>query len=492
MTAVLLAAVALAAAPQPEGWAVVGLREPGEPKIADTVELLRGAVQNELGKKGRVHGAEETRARLGLPARSLEQVKDLLDASELYFFQLELDAARGNLELALAALVHAGGDVQAYERMRVARLLLAMVELTDKKRGSKEAARKQLERLAALLKSYRPDAAAYPKELVALYAEAQGAVAAAPRGKLQVTCKVPASCKAAHVWVDTVPAGVPGESIELPAGTYQVLVTDRFEKPAARSLTRDVEVRAGATASVTVDLGTEGAVEPDGGPAFLVPADREARTSALVVAAARVGAARTVGVWRTAGDAPRVHVAVIDPSTSRVEREAHVRLAGRTTLATAVEKLARFAVAGEATDGVVAPGAPGGGKAAEPAAAGTVDVGPSVAGAPGAVPVEAVAAPPAEGAPLRPLRVAKWATGAGAVLLAGVGSYFKYEALAEQEALDIQLERWGNVVPTDEIGRVHAQLDDIQSADDMAVGLWVGAGALLTTSAVLFVLDDGP
>ncbi len=477
LTAPLLALGLAAASAAPGSWAVLGVRVDGGVVVKDAVELVRGAAAHEVSAGGRVFDADETRSRLGLPSRTPREIRELVDTAELYYFQLELAPARRNLELALEALVQAGGDAESFERLRVARLLLAMVELADTRRpGGRERALAQLLPLAALRAVAAPSPQNYPKELVELFEQARREVAARPLGRLRAVCR-PTACADGQVWIDAAPSGVPGEWIPLPAGTWRLRVSDRFEAPRARSLTRELVVSAGVDVTVELDLAAEGALDPDGGPAFRSPADPDARLGALRLAAARSGAERTVGVLRVAGpDGDRLHVAVLEGVSGRLVREASIRLGPGLPLSAAAARLARFAVSGEAREGVVQAGADA------PDAGG--------AGTPTAAPADAVTPPAELSAHGTGITVAKWSSLGGAVLVGGLGLWFQKGASEESATLDASLRKWGGVVPTEEVDAVNQRLADIDAGEGRALGCFIGAGALAAGSAVLFWLDD--
>lgn len=473
LNATLLAlGLSLAAAP-PSTWAVLGVRVEGGLPVKEAVELVRGASVHEVGGDGRVFDADETRARLGLPSRDARAVQELVDTAELYFFQLELASARRNLELALESLVHAGGDAASFERLRVARLLLAMVELADTRRpGGRERALVQLEALAAVQPDATPSPQNYPKELVDLFDEAKRTTAARPRGRLRASCR-PSPCAGGQVWIDAAPAGVPGEAISLPAGSWRLRVSDRFEAPRLRSLTRELVLQPGDDVTVELDLAGEGALDPDGGPAFQSPDEPTARLGALRLAAARSGATRTVGVLRTSGTGgDRLQVSLIEGVSGRLLREASIRLGPDVPLSVAAAKLARFVVAGEAREGVTAL--------------------PVEAGEAGPVPLppEAVTPPEELSAHGPGITIAKWSTLGGAAVLGGLGWYFQRGATDENAALTADLNEWGGVVPQEEVDGVNRRLEAIDAGEARALGCFVSAGVLMAGSAVLFWLDD--
>jgi hypothetical protein len=459
MTAAVLLA-ALAAAPAPGEWAVIGLKDPGAEPVGPLVSLARGALAVELGPAGRILGPEETRARLGLPPPDLDAVRERLDAAELYYFQLELSAARRSVAGAIDALVRAGGTPEAWEWLRLARLLLASIELAPGTPASRERARDALLPLARVRPGERPSESAYPAEVLAAFDEAVRSAAAAPRGTLRVRCR--RSCPAAHVWIDGASADDAAVPVSLPAGAYHVVVTDSFDRPRLRSLAREVEVKAGAEATVEVDLEEEGALDAADGPSLLAPA--EARTGALVLAARRQVAEHLAAVWSTgAGDERRLHLAVVRPE-GRIERQAQIRV-GTAGEAAGLERLVHFAVSGELAPGVEDATLP-----------------------------EAVRAPVPEMPAPSPAPAwktwAKWSSAAAAVALAATGTWFAWDAERRDDRLQDRVAGWGGSVPVEHRGPVLAEREAIGGRRDLALGLLVGAGVAGAGAAVFFLFDD--
>lgn len=466
MTAAALLAVLAAAVLAPaDEWAVIGLKDPGAEPVGSLVSLARGALAVELGPAGRVLGPEETRARLGLPSPDLDTARERLDAAELYYFQLELGAARRSVTGAIDALVRAGGTPEAWEWLRVARLLLASIELAPGTPASREQARDALLPLARVRPHERPSETAYPAEVVAAFDEAVRAAAALPRGTLRVRCL--RACPAAHVWIDGASADDAAVSVSLPAGAYHVVVTDSFDRPRLRSLAREVEVRPGAEVTVEVDLEAEGALDAADGPSLLAPP--EARTGALVLAARRRVAERLAAVWSSgAGDGRRLHLAVVRPE-GRIERQAQIRV-GPAGEAAGLERLVRFAVSGELGPGVEDAALP---DAALPAAV--------VAGEP---PVAAAAPGPGWKA------WAKWSSAAAALALAATGTWLAVDAEDRDDRLQERVAGWGGAVPVEYRAPVLAEREAIGNRRDLALGLLVGAGVAGAGAAALFFLDD--
>lgn len=459
--AILLLLPQLAAAGEGELWSVVGLRSPRDPPMQEAVATLRGALALELAARGggRVLGEEETRARLGLGGESLRAVREKVDAAELYYFQLELGLARTNLEEALEALAHCSGVPEAWERTRVARLLLGMVHLAAGTEEGRALASAQFELLARLQPAVELSPSIYPAEVVALYEEARRRVAGSKSGTLRVLCT--GECAGGQVWVDTLPMGVPGESIELAAGRYRVLATDRFEGPQIRSLLREIEIRPGEETLVRIDLELEGAVSGNDGPSLLLR-DVAVPEAGARLLAAHVGTDRALALSLVAGgfdahvvgpgDELRVHRVLLEPDD---------------TQAAALSRLARLVL--------------GGGL---------------VASLPGAAPMPAEAwvagGRPEPAAPKPWLGWARWSSAGAAVLAAGAGTWLRLDAASREDELAAQLRRWGGTYPDATAARRGAgELRSIASTADWGTGLLVGAGVAAATSLTLFLLDDG-
>jgi hypothetical protein len=463
MSPALLVALVAAAAPvsPPAGeWAVVGLKGRDAAPVGETVALARGALALALGEAGRVLGPEETRARLGLPPRDLAGARERLDAAELYYFQLELAAARRGVVEAIEALVRAGGAPEAWEWLRVARLLLASIDLAPGTPAAREAARDDLLPLVRVRRGDRPGEKAYPAELLALFDEAARAAAAAPRGTLRVRCQP--ACAGAHVWVDAASADGVGTPIVLPAGTYHVVVTDSFDRPRLRSLTREVEVKADAETTVEVDLAAEGALDAGDGPSLYAPP--EAALAAVTGTARRGLAERLVAVWSTgAGEGRRLHLAVARAPGGRVERQAQIRLdVGAEPVA--VERLVRFAASGE--------------------------LGPGVEDA--SVPAPALAAAAPAAVPAAGWKTwTKWSAAAAALGLGATGAWLAFDAEDREDRLQARVDGWGGAVPIGYRDAVMAEHDAIGSRRDLGVGLLVGAGVASVVATTFFLLDDG-
>lgn len=460
MTALPLLLAALAAAPVGGGWAVLGLKELDAPSIGATVELARGALGNELRDPRKVLDPEQIRVRLGLPPPDLAAARERLGAAELYYFQLELELARKSVAEAIEILVRAGGEGETWQWLRVARLLLASIDLAP---GTPEARREAREALLPLVRvdpGGKPDDRGYPQELVELFDEAAGVVAGAPRGTLRARCRP--ACPRGHVWVDGASASPIDAAISLPEGRYHVVVTDSFDSARRRSLDREVEVWANDEAAVEVDLEAEGAIDSGDGPALFAPP--EARLAAVVRAARLSRIERLLAVWRSgAGDERRLHVAVAGSPDGRIERQAQLRL-GTMGEGAALERLVRFAVSGEALPGVEDAGLP------EPMMAVSAEL------------------PAAQRSGWTTW--GKWSVTAASVALGVAGTWLAIDAENREDRLQDLVAGWGGAVPAVHRDAARAEQREIGRRRDLGVGLLVGAGVAAVGATTFFLFEN--
>ncbi len=472
-TVALLFPPSAATADPEERWAVVGLRTPESPALKQELEILRGFLGYDAAAKesGRLILRESaTRSRLGLMSGGLEEIEQKIDGAELYYFQLELPLARESLEEALQALRLQIGP-RATKRSRVARLLLATILLAENGQGAMERAAATIEPIARLHPNDGPDPRAYPAEMVALFGEVSRTAAATRKGWLRIDCE--ASCPEGHVWVDSYPLGAPGERIELPAGRYQVLVGDRFERPALRSLLREVEVVAGEEATILVDLAREGAVDPEGGPSFLIPDDGAWESAAMMVAG-RLIPDPLVVLRRTQADGPRLHAALLEGG--RIVREASASVEGGADPTMTLEQLANLLTSGS-TEGEAATS---GQSAADPVAA------PYRSDRPSLDPrILATSSDPIP-AWVEPTR---WTTAGVAVAATVAGIWLHADASSTQRALSDRFGAAGAYGTIEEARAASREMDAARSQAKWGTGVLVGAGAAAVTTLVLFLLD---
>ena len=447
-----------------ESWSVVGMRDEAASDLGAELAALRGALSLELSARGRgvVRDEEETRLRLGAAGTDLRAVRDRIDAAELYFFQLELDVARTNLEQALAALVHASGLPRAWEHTRDARMLLGMVHLAERTQESRRRAIEQFAAVARVQPAWSPADASYPAEVIELYAEARDSLPPAT-GTLRAVC-APA-CPGGQVFVDTFPAGAPGQPIALAPGSYRVVVADRADAPRRRSLLREIEVAGGET-EVRVDLPSESPLVGREGTALELPADAGVRRQAAAQLAQRLGTDFTLVLLAST---PTGRAGWLVDAQGRVVREMALAKHGDD----AAVELAQLAT----SDAL--PSAP----AQAASASGS---------RPPAVETRANAAPPAVDRTPAGWQVARWATVGGAVLAASAGAWVHLDAAHRDDAMRTSLERSGGVLPSDAVARAtRAEADAIRSQERLGNGLLLGAGVLTATAVTLFFLDFG-
>lgn len=448
-----------------ETWAVIGLRQRHGPSMKENVALLRGALALELSgrERGQILDDEETRSRFGLGSSSLREIRAKVDAAELYYFQLELGLARDNLERALVELSYVAGAPDAWERSRVAKMLLGMVHLAEGGVGARSRALERFEEVARIRPDLLPSEFVHPPEVLDLYREARQRVETLPRGRLRVVCG--AGCQGGQVWVDSLPMGVPGEAIELPVGRYAVLLTDRFEKPRAISWLRHVRLDAEGETIVHVDLSLEAAIRGADGPSLLVDKDAPLPPGALQTLAARVDVDKLLVL--EAGDGGfQARVVERSGHIQPLAVSAEVRESQEDVLA----RLARMAIGGPAV----------------PVVASVGDAGAD------ASPQWAEAQTEVESAPPDWLVWGKWSSAGAAVATAGVGVALKVDANRRETAFLSRWNGWGRMYPTESIARKgRREVRSIQRSSDWGTGLLVAAGAAAVTGATLFWLDAG-
>lgn len=458
-----------------ESWSLAAMHAEEEADLSQELADLRGALAIELSGRGKgvLRDPGWSQLRLGLPDADLRTVSARIDAAELYYFQLELELARSNLEQALDELGHAAGIPEAWERTRVARMLLAMVHLARRTPDSRTRALEQLIRVARIQPGWSPSLASYPAEVNELYAEAQRRLEARGKGRLRVGCEP--ACPGGQVYVDSYPLAAPGEAIELPPGRYRVAVTDRFEDPRHRSLLREVEVTVGAESRVTVDLEREGKLLIRPGPVVIVPRDLRARRLAAEQVAQRLGTDRIL-ILQLGEEGERL--AWLLDGGGAILRE--IRSPPGADAPGRIARLATSeAIPGEGVPVAALAGGEGASVAAlQDAVVPTVESGP--------VPAEANGFPT--------WRTATWST-AGAALLAGsVGLYLRLDADDREEALRADLAGRNGVYSSVELARrARAEAAAIRDQARWGNGLLWTAGILSATAVALYLLDlDAP
>jgi len=474
--AAILAFVATAAAPgaraeRLEAWAVVGLRA-GDPSgaLRDEVADLRGALLLELSARGggTVLDEEASRLRLGI-AGDLRVAREALEAAELYYFQLDLAAARANLERALDALAWGSGIPDAWEKTRDARMLLAMVHLASDAPERRERALRQLEAVVRVDSDWTPAASAWPDEILALHDEARARLAAGGTGNLTVRCV--RGCGGGTVFVDGRPLGAPDAPLALPAGRYRVVLADRAERPDRTSLAREVDVVAGQDVVFAIDLEAEGRLRLEEGPVVLAASDERRWRDAASLVARRAATEFTLVLLEAAPEAGR-RAWLLD-ATGAIRADLSVDAAAEAPL----RELARRALAAKP-----APAAPEAIVAALLAPPAERDSNTAASAATEAAPA------PAE----RPIawQAAKWGAAGGAVLAAALGLGLHVDAADRDATLRSRLGSWNGVVPTSNAARaVRSEADAIAAEANWGTGLLVGAGFLAATAATLFLLE---
>lgn len=451
-----------------ETWAVLGLRHRQGPSMGESVATLRGALALELSARehGQVLDDEETRSRFGLGSSSVKEIRAKVDAAELYYFQLELGLARDNLERALVELSYVAGAPDAWERSRVAKMLLGMVHLAEGGVGARSRALQRFEEVARIRPELLPSELVHPPEVLALYREARERVEALPRGRLRVICG--AGCATGQVWVDSQPMGVPGEAIELPAGTYGVLLTDRFEKPRAISWLRHVPVEADGETVVHVDLPLEASVRGAEGPSLLVDQGIGPEAGALRTLSERVDVDRLLIVEAVEGGfrgrvihrSGRVHPIAVSTGPRESQEEALGRLA---RAALGEESITRVA---SATEELRVDASPGWLEESEP---------------------NEWSRPHGEW-----MTWGKWSAAGATLVAAGVGTALHLDANQREESHLRRWRAWGHVYPSEgAAAKGRREVRSIQRASDWGTGLLITAGVAAVTGATLFWLDAG-
>lgn len=458
----------LADVPAGEEWAVVGVRGAEGPPLPLELAAARDAVAAALGGGGRVLEADELAERLGLRGSTWSEIDELIAEAELYFFQLEAEAARAQLARALRLL---GGEVgeEAWERIRTGRLLLAVLHLQA---GEEQGALEALLPIAGVQPHLELDEATTPADLQAVWLQAKAQASSRAEGWLRIRCEP--SCAGAKVWGEAIPLGPPEASIPLLPGSYRVVVNQRTAGKELRSLPRVVRIRAGEETQVAVNLPLEQGIRTSDGATFPI-GGVEARVEQVAgIVAREAGVKGTIAfgaapdgslqVWRLDGRGAVVRTAE-SRDLSKGQR-AHV---GGDDVASLVEAV--FAPGLETGQLVVAPALEERSSAAPLAAA---------------IPSVTHAAP----RPSSWEATAKWVSLGATVAISGVATWLTLDAAAGREELRRIEATAGAYRGVEDARRAPALVQSIQEKETWGTALWSGVavGAVVTT---LLFLQDG-
>ena len=440
-----------------ETWTVAGLRADDEAPLHDDLTALRGALSLELTARGRGSLIESERVRLRWGAEAdLPSIREHLDTAELYYFQLELEAARRYLEQALDELPTASGRPEAWEWTRDARMLLAMVHLAAGDEQAQERAEAEFAAITRVDPAWRPPDTAWPPQALELYARVRGAEQVRQAGRLRVPCSP--DCAGGGVFADARLIGAPAQVIALPPGRYRGAVGDRFERPTKRSLLREIEIRAGKETTLSVDLEAESDLATPDGLAVLAPIDADLRDARAALAARHAGTDNLLLLHR--------------------DREGHL-------LAWGLDGRARLRGTFE-TEGE-------GEEALSSLAAQVVRAyleRPEPPAEPEEPPAFVAADAPAPGGAPPALQAMRWGTLGAALVASGVGTWQHVDAAQRDQALGSRLDGWSGAVPDERsAAAARTEADAIVTQQAWGTGLLIGGGTLGATALLLFLID---
>ncbi len=454
LAALSLSGPAAAAEPaNPQSFAVLGLRAPGGPSVAELVSQFRKALTQQTAGVATVQTEAEAKANLSLPsAQPAAAIKTIGDAEGDYQrYQLEL--ARAKFEAGLQELVGLGGEEGIWESTVNARVLLGMVHLAlnGKDPLASKKAQSEFEAILRVYPNFQALSRIDDPVVLALFEKARAKVNREPAGELVVSCSSP--CPAGFVWANQAPRGkVNGPAIKLPVGTYRVRVTDGQDAPHLFSFNHEVQIQDGGKAALLVDLESEGALDFAGGPAFAVASEPERRLKVLQLVGHRVQRGKVAAVWL---DEQYVHLAVSDAASGNVERHAAVAAPKDGKFDEACLELARFAAGGQPPPAAVV----------------------SLAAA-----LDARPQPPPTPSGARPLAIAKW-TVLGVTAAAGiVGGIVAASAESDRKNL---VNQYGQGAPAN----YRDEATSLSNKQHLRNGILIGAGVGVAATAVLFIVD---
>ncbi len=444
-----------------QDFTVLGIRTPDGRPTADLTAKLRWALGQQVAGGGRavVRSEAETKASLGVPVDRTSALIRRIDDAESDYQQFALESARTKFEAGLQDLARVGGEDGVWESSVTAHLLLGLVHLAGQGRDAASKARGEFEAILRVHPSFQPAGHSDDPILLALFEKARLKVSREPTGLLAVDCSSP--CPEGFVWVDGAPSGrVNGAPIKLPVGNYHVRITDRQDAPRLRSFAHQSQVTSGGETRLLVDLDSEGALDPTGGPAFVTPADVDLRVRVAKLAAQRVRRGKIALVWR---DAQYVHLAIVDGVTAKVERHGAVAAPAEGRLDAPCLELARFAVGGEP---------------------------PPLAVFPLALTLDASPAPPAAPSDgIRPLAIAKWSALGATVALGVAGGAVAIAAHGDRTRLNEQVASWGGAIPQEHASQYASDTNAVVNKEHWRNGLLIGGAVCAVGAAVLFLVD---
>lgn len=460
-TTVLLLSAALlvpafASAEPLEAWTVAALGEDGEAPTNEEVAALRGALTLELSARGRgtVLDPALTRLRWGAEA-DLPSVRELLDTAELYYFQLELEAARRFLDQAIFELPSASGKAEAWEWMRDARMLRAMIHLAAGDEGAEERAQGEFAAIVRVDPAWRPPDTDWPPQALELYDRVRRSEQVRQAGRVRVDCS--SDCAGASVFADGRRIGAPAQVIALPPGRYRVVVADGADNPSRRSLVRDVEIEAGREVVLSVDLGTEARLAE--GTTVLASMDPQERRARASLAARHAGGDFLLLLHHDEAGQAQAWVLDADGRLRGSFRPEEGSADAHASIATQVAQADLAAPAPDAKPEV------------SPAYVEDIPSRDTGTSSPG-------------------LQAARWGTLGAALVAGGLGTWMHVDAAQRDSRLGERLNEWNGALPTERAAAAaRTEADAIVAQQAWGTGLLVGAGTLGVTALVLFLVD---
>ena len=339
LPAVVLASAAAQAAPR-TAWVAVG--DCRDPDLLRQAHAFEAKLEERLGPQ--LIGEAQFQARVGPPpTHSLEEVRRQVATAENLFYNDRVGDALKLLDQTLAELERLPPGSERWKTFSDAQLIRGMALYTSRRREASDDAFRAVLRIDP---RHVMSADAFSPFYRQRFEKLRKELARARRYRLSVQT----TPSAAGVFVDGALLGHTPASLELPAGSYQVLVG----KPEAFSFPRPVALREDT--ALRVDLGFEQSVPSSRAPCLQqatggkdTPLGNALKLGLLL----EVDTLVVLRLDRPAAGPSWLSAAVLDTRTAQRTREGGIQLRSQPAGADDLGELARFVITGERSERVV-------------------------------------------------------------------------------------------------------------------------------------------
>jgi hypothetical protein len=465
LAAVVLAGLSAGAAPR-TAWVAVG--DCRDPDLLRQAHAFEAKLEERLGPQ--LIGEAQFQARVGPPpTHTLDEVRRQVTTAENLFYNDRVGDALKLLDQALGELERLPPGAERWRTFSDAQLIRGMALYTSRRREASDDAFRAVLRIDP---RHAMSADGFSPFFRQRFEKLRKELTRARKSRLSVQT----TPSAAGVFVDGLPLGHAPLSVELPAGSYQVLVgkPEAFSFPHAVTLRDDTALR--------VDLAFEQSVPPSRAPCLQQPTggkDTPLGNALKLGLLLEVDTLVVLRLDRPAAGPSWLSAAVLDTRTAQRTREGGIQLRAQPAGADDLGELARFVVTGERSERVVV----------VERTASSAPLAAPFALAPSAQPPPVQLTQPVPG----PMRT--WKTPTGIALTAvgvvglGLGTVFQIKASDSASKFN-QAYANGSAPLPGQVATVDQYRSDAQTQQTLAYVGW-GVGAVALGTGLWLWLSDG-